>query len=135
MGGEFAIASTLGTGSTFTLMLSNVKVSDSVPVPLEEKSNIPNSVRTAVSKQETVVVNKKPAEAPSAPLKRILTVDNQKMNLIVLKKMLKKLGSFDIVTDKDGKEALDILSASSYFSIIFSFQRFHELFRNMIKIC
>jgi len=40
-----------------------------------------------------------------------LIADDQKVNLMVLKTMLKKLGSFDIVMAKDGKEALDILTA------------------------
>ena len=44
--------------------------------------------------------------------KRILIVDDQKVNLVVLKTMLKKLGDFDVVMAKDGKEALEQLSAA-----------------------
>jgi CheY-like chemotaxis protein len=42
--------------------------------------------------------------------KRLLIVDDSKINLMVLKAHLKKLGVFDVVTANDGKEALDILT-------------------------
>ena len=45
------------------------------------------------------------------PGQRILIVDDQKMNLIVLKAMLKKLGDFDVVMAADGKQALAALEA------------------------
>ena len=43
---------------------------------------------------------------------RLLNADDQKVNLNVLKTMLKKLGPFDIVMAKDGQEALELLTAS-----------------------
>jgi CheY-like chemotaxis protein len=43
--------------------------------------------------------------------RRILIVDDQKMNLMVLKAMLKKLGDFDVVTAMNGREALDALES------------------------
>ena len=43
--------------------------------------------------------------------KRILIVDDQKMNLMVLKAMLKNLGDFDVVMAADGKQALTELEA------------------------
>ena len=54
-----------------------------------------------------------PPKAPSSPSakKLVLIVDDQKMNLTVLKVMLKKLGNFDVVTADDGKEALAELEA------------------------
>ena len=61
---------------------------------------------------------KQPA-GPAGTPKRILIADDQKMNLVVLKAMLKKLGTFDIVTAMNGKEALDILTSSDApFSLI-----------------
>ena len=46
-----------------------------------------------------------------ASKRRILIVDDQKMNLVVLKAMLKKLGDFDVVMAADGKQALATLEA------------------------
>ena len=51
-----------------------------------------------------------PGEKASGGVRRILTVDDQPMNLMVLKAMLTRLGSFEIVSAKDGREALDILT-------------------------
>ena len=48
------------------------------------------------------------APSPHAP-KRVLIVDDSKMNLMVLKAQLKKLGDFEIVTAMDGNEALSAL--------------------------
>ena len=48
---------------------------------------------------------------PSLAHRRILIVDDQKMNLMVLKAMLKKLGDFDVVTAMNGREALDALES------------------------
>ena len=92
MGGELSIASTLGKGSTFTITVPNVQVSDVAPAEAPK-----------------VELPKKPS-APSEK-KLILIVDDQKMNLTVLKVMLKKLGNFDVVTADDGKEALAELEA------------------------
>jgi CheY-like chemotaxis protein len=43
--------------------------------------------------------------------RRLLIVDDSKMNLMVLKALLKHLGDFDVVTAGDGQEALDALVA------------------------
>ena len=124
MGGKLTITSTLGKGSTFTVALFDVKVTDAEPVedhdPLAEllpaakpttPAPKPAPAPAPVAKEET------PSASPAA--KRILIADDQKVNLIVLKTMLKKLGSFDVVMAKDGKEALDILtSAETPFDIV-----------------
>ena len=88
MGGELSFVSTLGKGSTFAIAVPNVKVSDAVPAA--EPSVTP------------VAAQKK---------KRILIVDDQKMNLTVLAAMLKKLGYLDVVTAVDGKQALASLES------------------------
>ena len=88
MGGELSIASTLGKGSTFVVSVPNVRVRDALPAA--EPSGAP------VAAHEN---------------KRILIVDDQKMNLTVLKAMLKKLGYLDVMTADDGKQALAALES------------------------
>ena len=128
MGGELSIASVLGKGSTFTVLLHDVKVTDAVPEEeqdqLDDLQAMPPAPvakeETPVAKEETAadvkvapadVKEEKPVEPAAA--KRILIADDQKVNLIVLKTMLKKLGNFDVVMAKDGKEALDILTSDN----------------------
>ena len=43
-------------------------------------------------------------------VRRILIVDDSKMNLMVLKARLKKMGDFDITLASDGQEALDMMT-------------------------
>jgi len=116
MGGELAIASVLGKGSTFTVTLRGVRITDAAPVedhdPLIELliAARPTAPRPA-PEAKTAAKEAEKAEKAAA-LKRVLVADDQKVNLMVLKTMLNKLGSFDIVMAKDGKEALDILTTS-----------------------
>lgn len=91
MGGRLEIASTLGVGSTFAIVIPNVKVSENQ------------------SLSDTVIIPKISTSAQK--YHRLLLVDDQKMNLMVLKAMLKKMGTFDIVTAENGKEALEKLEA------------------------
>jgi len=117
MNGELTVVSAIGKGSTFTVTLRCVKVTDAAPVedhdPLLELLVVAQSSAPSTTQDEAPAVpevkEKIPAEAVAA--RRILIADDQKVNLMVLKTMLKKLGSFDIVMAKDGKEALDILTA------------------------
>ena len=113
MGGELSIASELGKGSTFTVTFFNVQVSDAAPVE-DEEDQVPEqpAVKQNVTKTEPASGVEKEKPAGNAGSRRVLIADDQKMNLIVLKTMLKKLGAFDIVMAKDGKEALDILTSS-----------------------
>jgi len=117
MGGELSIASTLGKGSTFTVTIPKVKVSDASEV----KAFVPTIdyhilTHHAAAQPETMASAKEKPNKPQpakAVTRRILIVDDQKMNLMVLKTMLKKLGTFDIVSAMNGKEALDILQEQS----------------------
>ena len=93
MDGEITVTSALGKGSTFTITLPGVKAAEKPDNP-----EIPENPE-------------KPETPESAIHRRLLIVDDQKMNLIVLKAMLKKLGDFDVVMAADGKQALAALEA------------------------
>jgi len=119
MGGELAITSDLGKGSTFTVTLRDVQITDAAPV--EDHDPLIELLVAAKPSDQAKPAPEAKEEKPAATAasKRILIVDDQKVNLFVLKTMLNKLGTFDVVMAKDGQEALDILnSAESPFDIV-----------------
>ena len=117
LGGDLSIASTLGKGSTFTITIVNVKVCDAVPAD-EKPEAAPQAASTIVPPPEPEARKEEKTVETAAP-KRILIVDDLKVNLMVLKTMLKKMGISDVVMAKDGKEALDILtSADTPFALV-----------------
>ena len=119
MDGKMTMTSVLGRGSTFTVTLPNVKIS-AVP-PAEEPrlvvneivqnaaEHIEKEVREVDQGDPVGVVDSPPLPEPDAK-KRVLIVDDQKMNLMVLKAMLSKLGQFDVAMAADGKQAMDMLT-------------------------
>ena len=114
MGGALSIDSTLGKGSTFTVTISHVKITSATPVEEDEPQvdlnmNMANASLPQPKQAEPV---KEEVSAEPAASKRILIVDDLKVNLMVLKTMLKKMGTYDVVMAKDGKEALDTLTAA-----------------------
>jgi len=105
MGGEMTFDSELGKGSTFRITIHEVKVA--------EKECKEESVKCKV--EETVHVGMpRPVAAADGTMPvppRVLLVDDTKMNLMVLKALMKKLGQFQLETAMDGKEALARLQA------------------------
>ena len=123
MGGELTMKSSLGNGSTFTVTIHGVKVSDAAPVaqpivePLVEPTvDLPETLEEPAATGTAASSDTQPANGK----RRILIVDDQKMNLMVLKAMLKKLGDFDIVMAENGVEALKALedAASAPFDLV-----------------
>ena len=85
----------------------------------EEPVRVPEILQTKVQPPQPAAEVKTEKPEENAAARRVLIVDDQKVNLIVLKTMLKKLGSFDIVMAADGKEALDKLtSAETPFDLV-----------------
>ena len=91
MGGDLSVESNLGKGTTFFVEIPSVKIAPEGAHP----ENQPVRMDTAIRK--------------SLGIQRILIVDDQKMNCMVMKAILQHVGKFDVVTAMDGKEALDIL--------------------------
>ena len=88
MGGDLKIASELGKGTTFSIVIPGIKTtshSNSSTPPLPNSSTRP------------------------LPALRILFADDTKLNHIVMKNMLKKVGVEDVVSAANGREALEIL--------------------------
>ena len=97
MGGDLAVTSTLGEGSVFSVKIPDVKVAEKLP---EGEHILAHAHHEAAVKEHSAVFG------------RLLIADDQKMKLLVLSAMLKKIGSFEITTASNGKEALDILLAA-----------------------
>ena len=105
MGGDIRIASELGKGTTFSIVVpvkvadSELRVPDSAPQP---ESGTPS-----------------PKPETNATL-RILFADDTKLNHLVMKNMLKKLGVQDIVSVMNGREALELLrkEGASRFDVV-----------------
>ena len=94
MGGSLEIASTLGKGTTFSIVIPNLAVADSVAQVAHEQE-----------------VQAEAAELPHAAAAglKILFADDTRINHIVLKSLLKKLGVTNVVSASNGAEALAIL--------------------------
>jgi len=94
MGGRLDMASKLGTGSTFSVVVPGVKEAS------------PDQQRTFGGAAGANAAEAPAEPAADKPRRRALLVDDQKMNLIVLEKLMDKLGNFEFETAANGKEAL-----------------------------
>ena len=98
MGGSMSFDSELGKGSTFRITIPGVKVTEVKSEGVEsggvEELAPPHSPTPPLP------------HSPTSSLPRLLLVDDQKMNLTVLKVMIKRVGGFETETAADGKEAL-----------------------------
>ena len=97
MGGELKVKSDLGKGSTFEIVLPDVRSTVLAAASAPAAPGGPSPVAPS---------------APSHPIRRILLVDDSKMNLMVLKALLKKAGDYEITMAMDGQEALKALAAA-----------------------
>ena len=92
MKGDLSVESKLGKGTTFYVEIPGVEA-------------VLERVRNEPQKNEQIAVKK------STGIHRVLVVDDQNMNRLVIKAMLCHVGEFDVVTAEDGREALEILEA------------------------
>ncbi|MBE6382762.1 MAG: response regulator [Lentisphaerae bacterium] len=95
MNGQLELQSALGCGTTFFVTLPNMKICD--PLAHAKKSA---TQRIAVNLDIGADLSDR----------RVLIVDDARMNRIVLTTMLSRLGFSDIVSAENGVEALDIIA-------------------------
>ena len=111
MGGAMSFESELGKGSTFRITLPRVKVAGEVgvssPTPTPNSNSLsPTPTPNSNSLSPTPTPNSNSELQLQLAHTRLLLVDDQKMNLTVLKAMIKRVGGIEIETAADGKEAL-----------------------------
>ena len=94
MDGRIDVESKLGKGSTFTVTIPNVETCEIEGV----KAEGPVAPVTPIT----------PAGKSGMP-RRILVVDDSKMNIMVLRAQLKNIGPFEVVSAGDGQEAIEML--------------------------
>ena len=122
MGGALEFVSELGKGSTFSVTIRNVAIASgaaiAAPEAVESRESPegqggPGIVPAATSHSSPVTRHSSLVTRPTGAKCRVLLVDDAKMNLMVLRALLKQLGSFEISLASDGNEALKALKASS----------------------
>lgn len=101
MDGELTIDSTLGKGSTFSVILYDLKVAEKPAANLEEKGESENPV--ALSRAS-----------------KVLIVDDSTVNVVLLKSVLTQYGVKDVVAAANGKIALEILRNDDSFDLVLS---------------
>ena len=119
MGGTLTFESELGKGSTFRFTLPNAKIvpaAEAAAAQVREEPSAEALIAGVAEKREQPVsvapAGQTETAAPAAN-PRLLLVDDAKMNLVVLKALVKRIGAFDIETAMDGREALARLKDAS----------------------
>ena len=113
MGGELKVKSELGQGSTFSITIPDVRSIGTNETEETKGTDGTNGTPEASAPSDV-------AQSPGTPprsIRRILIVDDSKMNLMVLKAHLKRLGDYETVLATDGQEALAKLEAPDGTSI------------------
>ena len=102
MGGELKLKSELGKGSTFSVVIPGVKIVKSPDVPHSVSASLAAAALPAAAPMPRMDASK---------VKRILIADDQKMNVMVLKAMLARIGRFEIDAVNNGREAYEAVTA------------------------
>ncbi len=103
MGGELAVTSKVGVGSTFTITLRNVQTTEP-------------SVRRPEHSDHPEEHSGQTKNSPG----RVLVVDDSSLNRSVLKAMLVKSGVTDVTMAENGREALSVLNGEAKFDLVLS---------------
>jgi signal transduction histidine kinase/CRP-like cAMP-binding protein/ActR/RegA family two-component response regulator len=111
IGGNIAVTSQEGVGTTFLIRFSQ-KIADSTSSALNERS-IKCVLEGKTLQQKDIAL----VEAPQ----KILVVEDNKVNQMLISKVLKKLG-YEAVIANNGKEAVDIFEKQPYRIILMDIQ-------------
>jgi two-component system aerobic respiration control sensor histidine kinase ArcB len=103
MNGEMSMSSAPGAGSTFTLVIPNIKASNA-----QRKR-----IYSATQRIKFVVGSRKDRSE-----KKILVVEDSRVNLLLLRSMLARLGYTKIITAANGREALEKLVADPFITLV-----------------
>ncbi len=105
MNGELQVDSTPGKGSVFTVRLNGVREAAKTALDAGSTASAPSPTATLSPAPMPAIPAAEPV--PTADKRpRVLIVDDVKLNLLVLKALLEKLGVQDIATAMNGQEAL-----------------------------
>ncbi len=121
MGGRLGVVSKLGRGSTFSIEIPDVrsapKAGAAIAAPAADegrRSKVEGPGESGIVPAATPklsTLNSQLSPRPIGTKRRILVVDDAKLNAMVLKALLKNLGDFDITVAMDGQEALTAMTA------------------------
>jgi signal transduction histidine kinase/CheY-like chemotaxis protein len=114
MGGRMDVESELGKGSTFTVTIPGVKVVESGEVKsggVESGGVGSGGVKSGGVEELTHPLTHSPTHPlnNSPACRRILVVDDTKMNVMVMKAQLKNIGKFEVSSASNGQDALELL--------------------------
>ena len=114
LGGKISVNSTEGVGTTFMVTLTQDIITESSPVQEEEihsKTEVTNVTNNEINNQNT-------EDNQPNNRKKLLVVDDNKLNLKVASKLLENF-DFDVETSNSGFECIDKINNQNKYDLIF----------------
>ena len=114
LGGKISVNSTEGVGTTFMVTLTQDIITESSPIQEEEihsKTEVTNVTNNEINNQNT-------EDNQPNNRKKLLVVDDNKLNLKVASKLLENF-DFDVETSNSGFECIDKINNQNKYDLIF----------------